>query len=212
MTGSTTRIRPQYRWIVATAVLVPTIVAGPYLFLRFATIGDIVGPDGTPRHADAALVLGAKVGDDGLPSVFLQERVDAGVDLWERGIVDVLVMSGATRPDGYDEPATMRDLALHQGVPASAIVLDRSGVDTFASCANAAGPLGLRSVVVVTQQFHVPRATWLCQQAGLDAQGYYPPIGRRAGTVTGNVREIAADWKAVLNVWTGRGASAEGSE
>ncbi len=205
MPGST-RIRPRYRWLVAAIVLVPMIVAGPYLYLRLATVGDIVGSGGTPRHADAALVLGAKVGDDGLPSVFLQERVDAGVDLWERGVVDVIVMSGATRPDGYDEPATMRDLAMAEGVPDSVIILDRAGADTFESCANAAGPLGLESVVVVTQQFHVPRATWLCQQAGLDAQGYYPPIGRRAGTVTGNIREIAADWKAVLNVVAGRDA------
>jgi vancomycin permeability regulator SanA len=188
-------------------VLIPAIIAGPYMYVRLATIGDVVGTGGTPRHADAALVLGAKVGDDGLPSVFLQERVDAGVDLWERGVVDVIVMSGATRPDGYDEPATMRDLAMAQGVPESAIVLDREGIDTFASCENATGPLGLESVVVVTQQFHAPRATWLCQQAGLDAQGYYPPIGRRAGTVTGNIREVPADWKAVLNVWTGRGTA-----
>lgn len=198
-----TRIHPRFRWLVAAFVLIPTIVTGPWLYVRLATLGDIFGPGETPRHAEAALVLGAKVGDDGLPSVFLQERVDLGVDLYEQGVVDVIVMTGATRPDGYDEPATMRDLALAQGVPAEAILLDREGIDTFSSCANAAGPLGLKSVVVVTQQFHVPRATWLCQQAGLEAQGYYPPIGRRAGTFTGNIREIAADWKAVLNVLSG---------
>ncbi len=198
------RIRPRYRWFVAAAVLVPAIVGGPWLYVRFATVSDIYGPGEIPRHADAALVLGAKVGDDGLPSVFLQERVDLGVDLYERGIVDIIVMTGATRPDGYDEPATMRNLALAQGVPAEAIILDREGIDTFASCANAAGSLDLDSVVVITQEFHVARATWLCQRAGIDAEGDYPPIGRRAGTVTGNLREVAADWKAVLNVVGGR--------
>jgi vancomycin permeability regulator SanA len=207
-----TRIRPRYRWFVASLVLVPAVVAGPWLYVRFATVGDIFGPGETPRHAEAALVLGAKVGDDGLPSVFLQERVDLGVDLYERGIVDVIVMSGATRPDGYDEPATMRDLALAQGVPEEAIILDRKGVDTFASCVNAAGPLGFNSVVVVSQEFHVARATWLCQQAGLQAEGAYPPIGRRAGTVTGNIRELGADWKAVLNVFTGRDDEGGGTE
>lgn len=207
-----TRIRPRFRWFVAAIVLVPTIMGGPWLFVRLATVGDIYGPGETPHHADAALVLGAKVGDDGEPSVFLKERVDLGVDLYEAGVVDIIVMTGATRPDGYDEPATMRDLALAQGVPAEAIILDREGVDTFASCANAAGALGLDSVIVVTQEFHVARATWLCQQAGLDAEGAYPPIGRRAGTVTGNVREVAADWKAVLNVLTGRDDAMGGTE
>ncbi|MCJ7832035.1 MAG: hypothetical protein MUP92_01135, partial [Actinobacteria bacterium] len=62
-----------------------------------------------------------------------------------------------------------------------------------------------------TQEFHVARATWLCQQAGLDAEGAFPPITMRAGTTTGNIRELGADWKAVLNVLTGRGDDTGGT-
>lgn len=201
-----TRIRRRYRWLVAVIVLVPAIVAGPWLYVRFATIGDLYGPGETPHHADAALVLGAKVGDDGVPSVFLTERVELGASLYQRGVVDVIVMTGAAQDD-YDEPGTMREMALALGVPDEAIVLDREGWDTFESCRNATtGAVGdLDSVIVVTQEFHIARATWLCQQAGLDAEGAFPPIGRRAGTMTGNIRELGADWKAVINVWTGRG-------
>ncbi len=199
-----TRIRPRYRWLVATLVLLPALVAGPWGYLRLATWGDIVGPGSTPSHAGAALVLGAKVGDDGEPSRFLRERVELGVQLYRDGAVNVLVMSGATHAGGYDEPGTMRDLAVELGVPESAIVLDREGVDTFASCANTAAMPNLGTVIVVTQEFHVARAVWLCQQAGVAARGTYPPIQGRAGTVTGNVREVGADWKAVLNVWGGR--------
>jgi vancomycin permeability regulator SanA len=201
------RIRPRYRWIIALLVLVPAVVAGPWGYLRYATWGHILEPGTTPSHTDAALVLGAKVGEDGEPSPFLRERVEVGSRLYLDGVVDVVVMSGATHAGGYDEPATMRDLALEMGVPADAIVLDRGGIDTFASCANAAGPLALGSVIVVTQEFHVARATWLCRQDGLEARGLYPPIQGRAGTVTGNIREIGADWKAVLNVWGGRNDS-----
>jgi vancomycin permeability regulator SanA len=206
-----TRIRPRFRRLVAALVLVPILVAGPWLYVRFATVGDVYGPGEAPNHADAALVLGAKVGDDGVPSVFLTERVELGVSLYDQGVVDVVVMTGATR-EGYDEPGTMREMALALGMPDEAILLDREGWDTFSSCRNAAnGAVGdLDSVVVVTQEFHVARATWLCQQAGLDAEGAFPPIGRRAGTVTGNIRELGADWKAVLNVWTGRDEEDEG--
>jgi vancomycin permeability regulator SanA len=180
------------------------VVVGPWGYLRIATWGHVVGPGSTPGHAHAVLVLGAKVGDDGEPSPFLRERVEVGSRLYLDGVVDVVVMSGATHADGYDEPATMRDLALELGVPADAIILDRDGIDTFASCRNAADTLALGSVIVVTQEFHVARATWLCREAGLDAVGLYPHIQGRAGTVTGNVRELGADWKAVLNVWGGR--------
>ena len=198
------RIRRRYRWIVALLVILPVVAAGPWAYLRIATWGYVDGPGTTPGHAHAVLVLGAKVGDDGEPSPFLRERVEVGSSLYLDGVVDVVVMSGATHAGGYDEPATMRDLALELGVPAEAIVLDRDGVDTFASCANAAGPLALGSVIVVTQEFHVARATWLCREAGLDATGLYPPVQGRAGTVTGNIREVGADWKAVMNVWGGR--------
>jgi vancomycin permeability regulator SanA len=191
---------------VACLVILPALVAGPWGYLRLATWGGIDGPGAEPRHAHAALVLGAKVGDDGEPSRFLRERVELGARLYLDGVVDVVVMSGATHGATYDEPATMRDLAISLGVPADAIVLDREGYDTFASCANAAGPLALGDVIVVTQEFHVARAVWLCREAGLDARGIYPPIQGRAGTVTGNIRELGADWKAVLNVWSGRSA------
>jgi len=201
---SPSRIRPRYRWLVACLVLIPAIVAGPWGYLRIATWGSISGPGASPSQAEAALVLGAKVGDDGEPSPFLRERVELGARLYLDGVVDVVVMTGATHADGYDEPATMRDLALALGVPADAIILDRDGVDTYASCANAAGPLALGSVIVVTQEFHVARATWLCREAGLDARGLYPPVQGRAGTVTGNIRELGADWKAVLNVLLSR--------
>lgn len=198
------RIRPRYRWIVALLVLLPAIVAAPWGYLRIATWGHIMGPGITPSHAHAALVLGAKVGDDGVPSPFLRERIELGARLYLDGVVDVVVMSGATHAGGYDEPATMRDVAIAMGVPADAIILDRDGVDTFASCADAVGPLALGNVIVVTQEFHVARATWLCREAGLEARGIYPPIQGRAGTVTGNIREVGAAWKAVLNVWGGR--------
>jgi len=199
-----TRLRPRYRWAVAALVLLPALIAGPWGYLRIATRDDVHGPGSAPPHAHAALVLGAKVGDDGEPSPFLRERVELGAALYRDGVVDVVVMTGAAHGDAYDEPATMRDLALSLGVPAEAIILDREGYDTFASCANAAGPLALGDVVVVTQQFHVARATWLCRRAGIEASGVYPPIQGRAGTVTGNIRELGADWKAVINVWTGR--------
>lgn len=202
---SASRIRPRYRWLVALVlVVVPVVIAGPWMYVRLATLADVVPLATPPGHADIALVLGAKVGDDGEPSVFLRERVDAAVELYREGVVDTLVMSGARRGPDYDEPATMVRLALEQGVPEQDIVIDAGGWDTFASCANARDLWGAERVIIVTQQFHAPRATWLCQQAGIDAASVYPRVVGRAGTVTGNIRELGATWKAVINVWTGR--------
>ncbi len=195
------RLAPRARFLVALIVAVPTIICGPWLYLRGTTASSAHGPHAVPRHAQAAIVLGAKVGDDGVPSPFLQERVARAVELYNDGAVDVLIMTGdgSSRP-GYDEPGAMRELALAAGVPDDAILLDREGLNTRASCDRAAANFGITSAVVVTQEFHVARATWLCRQAGIDVQGAYPAVGGRMGTYTGNIREVAAAWKAVLGL------------
>lgn len=197
--------RRRLRIILASTLATFTLALAPWAYLRLSVLGDIAGPDGQPRPAQAALVLGARVYPDGTPSKHLAERVDLGVELYRAGLVDTLVMTGnGATPDGWSEPAVMRDRAIAAGVPADAIVLDGEGYDTFASCARAARVYGIETAVVVTQEFHVHRAAWLCQQTGIDATGAYPPIGRSRGTIVGNIREIGASWKAVLNVWTGR--------
>jgi vancomycin permeability regulator SanA len=67
----------------------------------------------------------------------------------------------------YDEIAAMAAAAEAAGVPASAIVTDHAGFDTYSSCYRARSVWGLDRVIMVSQAFHLPRAVWLCQQPGL---------------------------------------------
>lgn len=204
MRGST-RIRPRYRWIVALVVLIPTIVAGPWLFLGIVTIRDVYGPGETPHHADAAIVLGTLVNADGTLSPRLQERVEAGAELYLTGVVDTLIMSGTDQSStGQDETTVMRDYAITLGVPVAAITLDPLGVDTFTSCRRAKEVYGLQTVILVSQGYHVSRAIWLCQRAGLNAEGFHPAPSANWWTLRGIVREVGAAWKAVADVALGR--------
>ena len=66
--------------------------------------------------ADIAAVLGAGLRADGTPTNLLARRVDAGVDLYQRGAVTSLVMSGADDANG-DQPGAMARRALDLGVP-----------------------------------------------------------------------------------------------
>ncbi len=125
--------------------------------------------------------------------------------LYKDGHVDRLIMSGdGNDTSGFGEPTVMRAIAESMGVPADAIVEDPLGVDTYSSCARARSEFGAESVIIVSQEFHVPRAVWLCDRAGLDTQGAYPPITLRKGTVVGNGRELAAAVKAWMDVVSGR--------
>ncbi len=200
-----TRLPARLRWVVAAVVLVPTVAAAPWAWVRITTADDVHPAESSFDHADSALVLGARVYSDGRPSRFLRERVAAGVALYQDGTVDRLIMSGdGTDSSGFGEPSVMRRVAEEMGVPPEAIVEDPLGVDTYSSCLNARDTFAASSVIVVSQEFHVPRAVWLCSQAGLDAQGAYPPQRLTKSTVQGHVREVAAVAKAVLDVWRGR--------
>ncbi|WP_430867474.1 SanA/YdcF family protein [Demequina aurantiaca] len=177
-----------------------SIAMAPLVVTRAATLGWLHPvASAALQPADAALVLGARVWEDGRPSRFLRERVQAGVTLYERGLVPKIVMSGAqSNREGLDEVESMVRTAIELGVPESDIVRDGVGVNTRASAVNACRVLGLRSVIVCTQEFHLPRAVWLCQLQGLTASGVFPPVQPREHTLKGYIREVPATWKAML--------------
>ncbi len=68
------------------------------------------------------------------------------------------------------------------GVPEHALVLDRFGIDTWDSVLRARDVFRVRSIVAVTQRFHLPRTLWLADRAGLQATGLGPTAGTTGGT------------------------------
>lgn len=65
--------------------------------------------------ADCILVLGAGVWDGEL-SPLLQDRVDAGIELFTLGASDRLLMSGDHGRTDYDEVNAMKDYAAEKGI------------------------------------------------------------------------------------------------
>lgn len=201
-----TRLPSRYRWVIGALVAVPALVAAPWAYVRVTTASAIHPAGEAVEHADLALVLGARVYEDGRPSRFLRERIEVGVALYQAGAVDAILMSGdGSDSSGHGETAVMRRIAEELGVPPEAILEDPLGVDTYSSCARAKDVFGASSVIVATQEFHVPRAVWLCESVGLAAQGVHPPQRLDAKwTYIGHAREVPAIIKAGLDLARGR--------
>lgn len=115
---------------------------------------------GGREPAEAALVLGAQVKPDGQMSLMLRERVDAGIELYQAGIVKKLIMSGDHGRVDYDEVNTMKDYAISKGVPSEDIFMDHAGFSTYESMYRAKAIFEVESMVVVTQQYHLYRAVY----------------------------------------------------
>ena len=120
------------------------------------------------RPADAAVILGAKVYDDGSLSRALRDRLDTGIELYRDGLVPRLIMSGGTGENGRSEPKEMAAYATRVGgVPASRIILDEEGFNTARSaenCAWIAKTNGYSKLLTVSQYFHCARVKMIFER------------------------------------------------
>jgi SanA protein len=118
-----------------------------------------------------AIVLGARVWDDGSLSHALIDRVTTAVELYRAGRVKKLLMSGDNPSAAYDEPTAMKKFATELGVPESDIVLDFAGRRTYDTCYRAKEIFDVKSAIIVTQEFHQARSIFLCSNMGIDSIG-----------------------------------------
>ena len=152
-----------------------------------------------------ALVLGAQVYPDGTPSSFLAGRLELARRLYAAGRVRVLLVSGDGRTTDYDEPAAMRAYLLATGVPATAIVTDNHGLDTYDSCVRAQRVFGVTTLTVVTQGYHLPRAVATARALGLAASGVGDDsVRRRLAWWRGAARDQVACVKTLVDLFMRR--------
>lgn len=190
------------RWVrIGLGVLVALVLvvgAGPYLWIRFATMGRIHTVADAPA-APVAIVLGAGLNADGSPKPYLRVRLEDTLRLYRDDKVRAILVSGDHGQVTYDEVAAMTNWLVGHGVPARKVVADHAGFDTYDSCVRAYKIFGVRAALVVTQEFHVRRAVFLCREAGIDAVG----VGSAAPDNDDfgyQVREVPAAIKATFDV------------
>jgi SanA protein len=150
-----------------------------------------------------AIVFGAGLRYDGTPTAILRDRVETAVQLYNNSKVEKLLMSGDNTAVEYNEPESMRQYALSLGIPDEAMVLDYAGRRTYDTCYRAKAIFGVESAILVTQDFHLPRALYLCNHLGIEAVGveannfYYRKISR----LIWNTRELFATFGAFMDVY-----------
>lgn len=173
----------------ALLMIIPVLMRfaeDPYMY---ASIADV-------PQADAALVLGASV-YRGSPSPVLEDRAHTAVDLFKDKTVAKILVTGDNGSLSHDEVTPVRKYLLQAGIPAGDIFLDHAGFDTYSSMYRARDIFGARSIIIVTQDFHLPRALYIARSLGLTAYGV--PL-HDGGEARDYLREIPAALKAVVDV------------
>ncbi|GAC1514561.1 MAG: YdcF family protein [Gemmatimonadaceae bacterium] len=147
------------------------------------------------RPSAAIVVLGAAQ-YVGRPSPVLRARLDHAIELYDRKLAPLLVLTGGTgEGDTTSEAAVGRRYALRRGVPDDAIVLENEGRTTSESMQAVATLMhdhSSRGVILVSDPFHMLRLSILARRHGL--------IPAVSPTKTSPIsRNIIERWKYVLS-------------
>jgi vancomycin permeability regulator SanA len=121
--------------------------------------------------ADLAVVLGSKVRADGQPSEMLKARLNHTAELYREGYFKFVLVSGGRGKEGYDEPVVMRHYLEGKAVPHESIFEDDQGYTTWRTAQNTAAFLKthhLKSVLIISQYFHLPRCRLAFAKFGIE--------------------------------------------
>lgn len=139
-----------------------------------------------------AIIFGGGMEEDGDMSEHQTLRVEKGIELYTRGKVTKLFMTGDDGKKRFNEVDAMKKFAIERGVPEENIEIDRAGYRTYESCYREKNVYDIHEAIVVSQAFHLPRIQYLCEGMGLNVI----PVAAESKPYNW-IREILARLKAV---------------
>jgi SanA protein len=191
------------RGCLLTFLLLVAIAAFPFLWRAAVRVyygRHIYRVDDAPAER-VAIVFGASVWGEGRLSDVLRDRMETAISLYEAGRVQKLLVSGDNQFVEYDEPGAMRDYAIARGVPPEDVQPDYAGRRTYDTCYRARHIFQVESAILVTQDFHLPRAIFTCRQLGIESVGVsadrQPYLGARWYEVRETGATLAALWDVI---------------
>jgi vancomycin permeability regulator SanA len=134
-----------------------------------------VGVHDNLHPCDVAVVLGNAVDRDGAPSSGLRARLEKSLQLYRAGYFPRIIVSGGVGRTGYNEAAVMAQYLRANGVPDADIIVDDIGINTFSTGRNAKRIMSennMRSVMIITQYYHIPRTRYVFWRFGIEPAYY----------------------------------------
>ena len=171
-------------------------ITGVILRVRTSYTDKILAQDQL-KPAQAIVVLGASILPNGQPSDALADRLDTGIALYHKNLASILFLTGDDGRYKVNEIQVMRNYVLTHGVPQSSIMTDGQGYRTYESCSRAINVFNIKNAILVTQNFHLPRALYLCNKLGMDATG----VSADKHTYVRIVYFTLRDWLASFEAW-----------
>ncbi len=120
--------------------------------------------DTATNHADCAVIFGAAVWKDDIPSHALYDRTMEAGKLYKNNLVSCIIMSGGPSKYGAHEVDVMQKILLQEHIPKEVLVKDLNGLNTLATLNSLEKS---KSYILVSNDFHLARINVLAKRLGL---------------------------------------------
>ncbi len=117
------------------------------------------------------VVPGASVYRSGKLSPILNSRVEASLEYFFSRDSTPLLFSGHSTSQGYNEALAMAQFAKKHHVPDSQTNQDSQGSSTYQTLLNTRLNYNPKTILIVSQAYHLPRALYISQSLGMKAYG-----------------------------------------
>ena len=162
-----------------------------------------------PKKADAIVVFAGGVGESGEAGGGYQERVKQAVDLYRAGYAPRMIFSSGF-VFAFQEAEVMKSLAVANGVPESAILLETQAANTRDNVVLSDRILhanGWRSILLVSSPYHMRRALLTWRRAAPDVEVTPAPVpqsqfyAHQRGASLDQIRGLVQEYVAIALYW-----------
>lgn len=193
-----------WRLVAFTAFCLAFLLASNAWLVGVTSARLIKPEEGCRSDFEVALVFGtSQFLRSGRSNPHYYGRINLAAQLFQQGRVEHLLLSGDNRSLYYNEPAKMQQDLLDRGVPLEAMTLDSAGFSTFDSLKRSRDVYGLHQLVLITQEYHLPRALFIADHLGIEASGCAAEGPEWSAMRKVWLREVAARLKTLgdLYIW-----------
>jgi len=201
--------RRRIAWVtlgpVAACLLVILIFYTPFVWLIAKPLMVVE----SPRSVDAIVVFAGGVGESGKAGGGYLERVKQAVILYRGGNASRLIFSSGY-VFSFQEAYVMKELAVSQGVPTSAIFLETKAANTYENIALVRKILdkqGWKEILLVSSPYHMRRALLTWRKVAPEITVVPTPVPQSQfyshswGASLEQVRGILHEYVAILAYW-----------
>ncbi|WAM32971.1 YdcF family protein [Caldicellulosiruptor morganii] len=125
-----------------------------------------------PKKSDAIIVLGCAVYGN-FPSPFFKSRLDEALKLYNKGFGRYIIVSGGKGEGEYiSEAEAGKEYLVTRGVPSEVILIENKSFSTYENLLFSKKLMdryALKSAVIVSNKFHLKRASIIARRVGIQA-------------------------------------------